>query len=109
MQDMYAAQKEFCSEVCTVTRLILVMPATNAVSERSFSTMRRLKTYLRDAMSQSRLNHMMLLNINEESLDNTLNDVIADEFVRGNEHRLSQFGHFIARFCFYFGVRTGKV
>ena len=44
MQDMSAAQKEFFSEVCTVTRLILVMPATNAVSERSFSTMRRLRT-----------------------------------------------------------------
>ena len=72
------------------------MPATNAVSERSFSTMRRLKTYLRNTMSQSRLNHMMLLNINQESRDNILNDVIAEEFVRGNEHRLSQFGHFIA-------------
>ena len=60
MQDMSAAQKEFFSEVCTVTRLILVMPATNAVSERSFSTMRCLKTYLRNTMFQSRLNHMML-------------------------------------------------
>ena len=74
----------------------VVMAATNAVSERSFSTTRRMKTYLRNTMSQSRLNHMMLLNINQEILDNILIDVIAEEFVRGNEHRLSQCGHFIA-------------
>ena len=95
MQDMSTAQKEFFSEVCTVARLILVMPATNAVSERSFSSMRRLKTYLRSTMCQCRLNHIMLLNINQESLDKLITDVIAEEFVRGNEHRLSQFGHFM--------------
>jgi len=33
-----------------VVQLILVMPATNAVSERSFSTMRRIKVYLRSTM-----------------------------------------------------------
>ena len=82
-------------EVCTMARLILVMPATNAVSERSFSSMRRLKTYLRSTMCQCRLNHIMLLNINQESLDKLITDVIAEEFVRGNEHRLSQFGHFM--------------
>ena len=31
-------------------KLILVAPATNATSERSFSTPRRLKTYLRSTM-----------------------------------------------------------
>ena len=95
MQDMSTAQKEFFSEVCTVARLILVMPATNAVSERSFSSMRRLKTYLRSTMCQCRLNHIMLLNINQESLDKLITDVIAEEFVRGNKHRFSQFGHFM--------------
>ena len=57
--------------------------------------MRRLKTYLRSTMCQCRLNHVMLLNINQESLDKLIIDVIAEEFVRGNEHRLSQFGHFM--------------
>ena len=71
------------------------MPATNAVSERSFSAMRRLKTYLRSTMCQCGLNHVMLLNINQENLDKLTIDVIAKEFVRGNEHSLSQFGHFM--------------
>ena len=44
--------RSFYSEVCQVVKLLLVMPATNAYSERSFSVMRRLKTYLRSTMGQ---------------------------------------------------------
>ena len=78
----------FFSEVCHLAHLILVMPATNAVSERSFSATRRLKTYLRSSMRQSRLNHVMLLNINREKVRQLDIDVIADEFVVGSEQRL---------------------
>ncbi len=57
------------SEVCRLAHLILVMPSTNAVSERSFSSMKRLKTYFRSTMHQDRLNHVMLLNMNHEKVD----------------------------------------
>ena len=77
-----------------MARLILVMPATNAASERSFSAMRRLKTYLRSTMRQSRLNHIMLLNINKQKIDDLDINTVADEFVRGSEHRLRFFGKF---------------
>lgn len=40
-------------------KLLLVMPATNVTSERSFSTLRRIKTYLQTTMSQERLNYLM--------------------------------------------------
>ena len=86
----------FFSQVCRLVNLILVMPPTNAVSERSFSAMRRLKTYLRSTMCQSRLNHVMLLSINREKVDQLDIDVIADQFVVGSEHRLCQFGKFTA-------------
>ena len=49
------------SEVVKLLTLILVMPATNAVSERSASALRRVKTYLRTTMHQDRLNHLMVL------------------------------------------------
>ncbi len=84
-------QKSIFSEVCRLAHLILVMPATNAVSERSFSAMRRLKTYLCSTMCQGRLNHVMLINMNHENVDQLDIDVIADEFVQGNEHRLRWF------------------
>jgi len=64
------------------------MPATNAASKRRFSAMRRLKTYLQSTMHQSRLNHLMLLNINKEKIDDLDTNTIADEFVQGSEHRL---------------------
>ena len=56
----------------------------NASSERSFSTMKRLKTY---PMGQSRLNHLMVLNIYKEMLDSMDITSIGSEFIQGSEHR----------------------
>ena len=57
------------SEICTLGKLMLVMPATNAVSERSFSALKRVKTYLRSTTGESRLNHLMLLHVHKELAD----------------------------------------
>ena len=43
-------------------------------------------------MCQSRLNHVMLLNIHQEKLDALSMDDIAEEFIQGNDHRLRLFG-----------------
>ena len=42
---------------------MMVLPVTSYEAERSFSTLRRLKTYLHTTMSQERLNGLALLNI----------------------------------------------
>ena len=55
-----------------IVRLILVVTAANAVSERSASTPGPLPlegsrhTYLRTAMSQEILNHCMILHVHKE-------------------------------------------
>ena len=77
-----------------VNGLIPVMPATNASSERSFSTLRRVKSYLRSTMNQTRLNHTMVLHIYKEMLDDLELNSVANEFVQKSEHRLSVFGKF---------------
>ena len=46
LRQLSSESRHFYSEVCIVAHLLLVMPATNAVSESSFSTMRRIKSYL---------------------------------------------------------------
>ena len=51
-------QASLLSQVRRLLQLILVMPATNAKSERSFSALRRLKNYLSTTMAQERLNHL---------------------------------------------------
>ena len=91
---MSPAQRAYFTEVCALVGLVLLMPNTNAVSERSFSAMRRLKSYLRSIMLQSRLNHVMLMSINKDRLDLLDLNVTGDDFVRGSEHRLRQFGYF---------------
>ena len=73
---------------------ILVIPAINAVSERSASAVRRIKTYLISTMSQLRFNNLIVLHIHKEKTDNLDLTACLNEFVSGNEHRLSVFGKF---------------
>ena len=71
------------------------MPATNAVSERSFSTLKRVKTYLRSTTGDSRLNHLMMLHVHKDRTDAiTLVDV-ANDFVGKKENRKQLFGKFL--------------
>ena len=67
------------------------MSASNARSERSFSALRCIKTYLCSTIGQERLNNLILLQEITDDLD--LKDV-ATEFISGSEHRLSIFRKF---------------
>ena len=70
------------------------MPATNAVSERSFSSLRRVKNYLRATMSQTRLNSLMVLHVHKSLTDSLSLIDIGNDFVKGSNHRESIFGKF---------------
>ena len=94
LRDMPDFQRALMSQVCKLASLILVMPATNSTSERSFSALRRVKTYLYSTMTQVRLNSIMTLNVHKERTD-CLNLVdIGNDFVAGSEHCPSIFGTF---------------
>ena len=80
-------------EVLTLMKLILVSPATNAVSERSFPALKRLKTACRSTMSDPRLNNLMTLYINRGILPSTLD--VANEFTDRSEYRKFVFGNVI--------------
>ena len=45
-----------------------MIPATNAVSERSFSASKRVKTYFRATTTDSRLNNVMVLRIHKKEI-----------------------------------------
>ncbi len=87
-------QRDLLCEVCTVMKLVLIMPATNASSERSFSALCRVKTYLRSTMRQERLNHLMILHVHRDITDNLDMISVANEFVIDSEHRMQIFGTF---------------
>ena len=49
--------------IFTLMTILLTLPVTTCTSERSFSTLRRLKTYLRNTTGTTRMNGLALLNI----------------------------------------------
>ena len=102
LQTLTSAQKEFYSEIIKIVTLILVMPATNAVSERSFSALRRLKTWLRTTMTEARLNWCMVLHnvIHKERTDTLSLTSIGNEFVSRNNSRKNIFGYFLKNFLY---------
>lgn len=62
-------------------RTFLSFPATNCLGERSFSTLKRVKTYLRTSMGQDRLNALALLSIEAQLVQEIDNGDIIDVFL----------------------------
>ena len=78
--------KEMLSSVHLLLRLYMTIPITSATSERSFSALRCVSTYLRSSIN------CLLLHVHKEnSLDFTL---IAKEFIEINDEKRKYFGHF---------------
>ncbi len=92
--SLSSGQLSLLAYVKRLVQLILVMPATNASSERSFSALRRIKTYLRATMKQDRLNYLMLLHVHKDRTDEINLKTLLNEFVGCSEHRASIFSKF---------------
>lgn len=80
------------SEVVKLLRLFLTLPATSCTAERSFSCLRRLKTFLRSTLSQKRLNNIAVLHCHREQTVNL--EEICNSFIEKNEIRRSTFQTF---------------
>ena len=57
-------------------RLVCTFPITSCETERSVSTLRRLKTYMRSTMGQERLSALALIHVHY-SMDINLEEVLA--------------------------------
>lgn len=97
MQSLSSADRGFVSEVVMIVKLVLLAPATNAVSERSFSALKRLKTYMRATMADQRLANLMLLHIHRDKCDKLSLVDVANKFVGDNDSRRKMFGNFTTR------------
>ena len=92
--SLSSAQRVLLSQVSRLLQLLIIMPATNATSERSFSALRRVKNYLRTTMLQQRLNNLLVLHVHKECTDHLDLRSIATEFIGDSEHRLRIYGKF---------------
>ena len=88
---LLAMQRKLLGAVVRLFQLLVTLPATNATSERSFSALCRIKSYLRSTMSQVRLNHLMILHYHQEMTDR---QCIANEYKMKNESRRITFAIF---------------
>ena len=54
---------------CIVYQILLTIPVTVASTERRFSKLKIIKSYLRSTMSQERLSELAILSIENEILE----------------------------------------
>ena len=67
--EQSAIYKDMLSEVDKVLKIFFTFPVTSATAERSFSSLRRLKTLLRSTMTHCRLNNLFMLYIHTSKTD----------------------------------------
>lgn len=94
LKDISPAKRALMAEAVKLAKLLMVIPATNASSERAFSTLRYIKNYLRSTMHQERLNNLMLTYVYRDQLDKMDLTSIANDFVNGRDGRMGFFGKF---------------
>ncbi|KAK0155291.1 Zinc finger MYM-type protein 1 [Merluccius polli] len=96
LKEMPPEVRGLFDQVETLVRLLMVVPISSAEAERSFSGLRRLKTWLRSTMTQKRLNGIAVCHIHQERLDSLKKQEIAQQYVQGVERRRDVFWSFIS-------------
>ena len=86
--------KSMLSEVHNILRLYLTVPITSATSERSFSALKIVNTYLRSSMSEQRLNNYLLLHIHKDLTDSCDIEKVSKNFIAVNTEHRNYFGVF---------------
>jgi len=91
LSSLGLGEKSLLPDIFTLMKLCLTLPASTATAERSFSTLRRVKTYLRSTMNQERLNHVMILNTYKERVDDLDVNRLLRTFIASNDIRRRTF------------------
>lgn len=92
MREVHPDVRKLFNQVERLLRLLLVCPASSCEAERSLSALRRLKTWLRNSMSQSRLNSVAICHVHQQLLDDIDLTSLCADFASRSEIRRSTFG-----------------
>ena len=83
---------DFYPSIRKAILILLTLPTTTRAIERSFSTLRRVKTWLRSTMADDRLSGLCMMSVHRENIsqkkEEFVNNVV-DEF--GKDRRRLQF------------------
>lgn len=85
---------ELIPNLMTLLKILLTFPSSGAAAERSFSALKRLKTYLRSTMSQQRLSELSLLHVHKDRLKKLNLNKICASFITNSssKERIATFG-----------------
>lgn len=77
-------------EVSKLARLVASIPMTSSEAERCFSTLKRIKTFLRSTMKEDRLSALGMISIEKDLISKIPNflDAVVEEFCQRKERRM---------------------
>ena len=93
-REMEPSLRRMFPAVKNLIRILLTSSANSCEAERFFSALRRLKTWLRSTMTQTRIDHVAICHVHRDIMKEMSSQDIAEEFVRANDVRCSVFGKF---------------
>lgn len=74
--------KFFFPNLYKLLQVALTIPVSSASCERSFSVMRRIKTWLRNSMSNDRFSNLSLLHIERDLANNITSEEVLNIFAQ---------------------------
>lgn len=75
------------SQIIQLMYIVLTLPVTTASNERFFSTLKRVKSYLRTTMGDERLSHLMLMAVEPEMVKTFNMEDLVNEFALKRQRR----------------------
>lgn len=78
------------SETVKLLNVVCTTPMTTAESERCFSTLKRIKSFLRNTMTQDRLNSLSMLSIERKFISQceNFNELVIDNFASAKTRKM---------------------
>ena len=91
--------KTMLPEVHKLLKVYLTIPVTTATPERSFSSLRRVKSYLHTTITEKCLNHLILLRSYKQHTDEVNITEVAEDFVECKEDEVNFLCFFLMSSC----------
>jgi len=82
LEAIKRCDQDLFSGIHVLLKILITLPATSATAERNFSSLRRVKTWMRSRISEERLNGMALLYAHRDVIIN--HDEVTDVFAQSN-------------------------
>ena len=84
----YIKRLDSFPNTCITYRILLTIPITIASTERSFSKLKLIKSYLRSTMSQERLSGLAILSIKKKILEELEYKILIRQFASQKERKI---------------------